>query len=886
MEFRLLLLCLGSALRVMFTVMCFSAFWIYIAGTLLAEGTLDYCIVPGERTPNEKIMCDNFGTLGRALRSLVEVMYGGRLWGDLVDAFAPVSVYAAFGFTVMMVFAAMFFMTFATSMVTNYTAKVNDVLLDSIIRQGCSQKDLAQEVMRAFHMIDLNMSASVSRDEFAHACASTSAGRFLASLHLDTNSPDLLFDLLDSDHSGNIEIDEFVAGCINLQGTARAIDVARLHLRMDEFRQHTLDREADDDSWDSEQEVPAPSRSDRKGTRARTTNRAPTSAQPHRGRRRHSVEEEGSDGPRVGMQRLGAGTIRRSIADSRNRGLLGRKARGPRIKRVEMRAMKLEELSHLRTLIRDNCRGWLDTMTGKMLTPSKVNLYHLNYYLILPETLPEGVVLQGLHCEEAVAVGQPVAQLDSTGRYAVPLAEGVVRSVSETGDIQVQVIKGCFSPRARVGDDSHVEIEWSRCGVPEEVLTAGNISYKELISSTPTRPHWFCSHWWGESLFSFVSCCEEHSKLRQLDEARATYWICAYANSQHDLSEAITTDPSQTSFAKAMKLAEGVLLILDSNATPFTRIWCDYELYLTSKHLSKQSMSFDIVTVPSGSLDPVLLSDLPLPGEPEIRKIQREQLFPITLLLKGISMFLQDGDASVQADKGAILKCIAMEADGDVAVGLKRANGAIHGYLARKAWLQAIKKGIVDNFDEEHPGTIGLPAVLASDESLFKLDMSFAFCEELTEADVQHIVAGFPPNIKHLKLSFEGCDMFCNRAIKTLASALPSDLLVLELDFGGCQRLNDDGVKFLAEQFPSSVQDLYLVFAACPDLNYASIVALGECLPNGIKNFQANFQATKMNLKFGTPRSIRRCARSHGSNKNLKKAILSHAISNVRDIVS
>jgi len=31
-------------------------------------------------------------------------------------------------------------------------------------------------------------------------------------------------------------------------------------------------------------------------------------------------------------------------------------------------------------------------------------------------------------------------------------------------------------------------------------------------------------------------------------------WICAFANNQHDLENAITTDPSESGFAKAMEV--------------------------------------------------------------------------------------------------------------------------------------------------------------------------------------------------------------------------------------------------------------------------------------------------------------------------------------------
>ena len=46
------------------------------------------------------------------------------------------------------------------------------------------------------------------------------------------------------------------------------------------------------------------------------------------------------------------------------------------------------------------------------------------------------------------------------------------------------------------------------------------------------------------------------------------------ANNQWELSEDIDPDPLKTSFFLAMQQCEGVLLVLDKEATPFKRSWC------------------------------------------------------------------------------------------------------------------------------------------------------------------------------------------------------------------------------------------------------------------------------------------------------------------------
>ena len=80
----------------------------------------------------------------------------------------------------------------------------------------------------------------------------------------------------------------------------------------------------------------------------------------------------------------------------------------------------------------------------------------------------------------------------------------------------------------------------------------------------------FVSHAWLEPVCKFVACLKHHASLRELSEQTA-YWVCAYANNQHQLQAEICHNPRKTSFYRAIKSCAGVLLVLDQNATPFTR---------------------------------------------------------------------------------------------------------------------------------------------------------------------------------------------------------------------------------------------------------------------------------------------------------------------------
>ena len=87
-----------------------------------------------------------------------------------------------------------------------------------------------------------------------------------------------------------------------------------------------------------------------------------------------------------------------------------------------------------------------------------------------------------------------------------------------------------------------------------------------------------------------------------MKQAFAPYWVCAYANNQWVLEDAISDNPRKTSFYKAMQLCHGVLLVLDSNATPFSRIWCCFEESIAVEHLVDDIIELYCISV----LSPVI----------------------------------------------------------------------------------------------------------------------------------------------------------------------------------------------------------------------------------------------------------------------------------------
>eukprot|EP00966_Prymnesium_polylepis_P130136 3009683-Prymnesium_polylepis.1 len=92
---------------------------------------------------------------------------------------------------------------------------------------------------------------------------------------------------------------------------------------------------------------------------------------------------------------------------------------------------------------------------------------------------------------------------------------------------------------------------------------------------------------------------------RQLS-ASTTYWICAFANNQHDPSELAEPDLMQTPFVRAIMAdgCMGTVMLMDEATTPFARSWCILEAYVsvTDGAMKPTPHLFDIATIiPAGA---------------------------------------------------------------------------------------------------------------------------------------------------------------------------------------------------------------------------------------------------------------------------------------------
>lgn len=336
---------------------------------------------------------------------------------------------------------------------------------------------------------------------------------------------------------------------------------------------------------------------------------------------------------------------------------------------------------------------------------------------------------------------------------------------------------------------------------------AENCAFVELMTGEKQEPDWFCSHWWGESVRDFCECLVEHESIRAGD-GTFTYWVCAYANRQWSLGQELTMDPRQTSFFKAMQLSIGVLLILDSAATPFSRIWCAFEeaIALTQSEGREKMLLLDIATTKNGYT--FLLTDGLTQAEATSEtgadeKAERESEFPLEVLTHGIQVKLEHAQASMEEDRMHILNCIAARPLDSTPLDSCEAydliNVQLRSRFALSSWQRAIEKKMVEK--------LKLPEAVRSNGMLTKLsfDLSGLRNYKLLDSDLASIGDAFPKNLLTLSMNLFSCSSLTDKALQHLVQRLPGDLKEFHLDCMLCTKLSPESVEIVARCLPSSI---------------------------------------------------------------------------------
>jgi len=341
----------------------------------------------------------------------------------------------------------------------------------------------------------------------------------------------------------------------------------------------------------------------------------------------------------------------------------------------------------------------------------------------------------------------------------------------------------------------------------------------------------------------FLLCLELHCAQRALGDD-ASYWVCAYANRQHDLGKELAADPTASSFFRAMQLSRGVLLVVDSPAdqkepaTVFRRIWVQFEEAMSFRLADEGDFFLDIATAPGGKAqllaDGATACDSSRKVLSTSRKTLREKAFPIESMAAAMRVSIREAKATNEDDRRHILNCIAglplERPTPEQHEAFKRIDCRLHSLFAQAAWPQAAAKGLVT--------AMGLPEALASDVHRKRLSLDFHRSEVISDtAELARGLTGLR-SLTHLSLFMGSCRKLVSIDDMSLALRELQALQSLDLHLGCCNQLQRVDELGLSLGKLSSLREVNLHFEGCSGLTDFSALRKGLSSLRGLRCLQ------------------------------------------------
>lgn len=286
-----------------------------------------------------------------------------------------------------------------------------------------------------------------------------------------------------------------------------------------------------------------------------------------------------------------------------------------------------------------------------------------------------------------------------------------------------------------------------------------------------------------------------------------------------------------------MGLASGILLVLDEKslsggpATPFSRIWCDFEISMTVQHFGSEFL-LDIATCKNGNGE--LLTQGLTPEEQEQdenvgAKIQREVSFPIEVIRAGLNVRIQDGKASREEDRVHILNSIVGMTQAELNAPpcaespyYEAINVKLRTKFALACWVQAVDRNMVE--------ALGLPAIIAASDMR---DMLFSYdvcSKDVDDGDLITLSSALPDGLQTLTLNVSGRKSITSVGFVAIGSKIPKHLQVLNLSMANCVGVKADGIQALMKGVAGRPVELDIDVSGCD----CSIAALATCLPSSV----------------------------------------------------
>lgn len=218
---------IGGMKSLMWTIIIISTSC-FVFGVFFTEGAISYMVENDlQKADTTSDLRYYYGDLYDTIASLYQAITGGDSWGNTVKPLylLPWEYTAVF----------YLFITFALWSLLNV---VTAIFVDSTLTRSAGDREFVVQAQiegknefidqmdQIFDELDANDSGAITVEELEQHMSDPKAVAYFASLSLDVKQVKRLFHLIDIDQSGTIDRNEFIFGCLHLKGEAKNLDIA------------------------------------------------------------------------------------------------------------------------------------------------------------------------------------------------------------------------------------------------------------------------------------------------------------------------------------------------------------------------------------------------------------------------------------------------------------------------------------------------------------------------------------------------------------------------------------------------------------------------------------------------------------------------------------
>eukprot|EP00812_Abedinium_dasypus_P009350 NODE_3045_length_838_cov_314.426564.p1 GENE.NODE_3045_length_838_cov_314.426564~~NODE_3045_length_838_cov_314.426564.p1 ORF type:complete len:240 (-),score=100.92 NODE_3045_length_838_cov_314.426564:101-820(-) len=171
-----------------------------------------------------------YGTVYKVIWTLFEGISGGNDWSDLAQPVKDIHEFYNIVWGLYVLFVTLGVLNVVTGFFVDGSIQSSRDAREDLIQSALMRKAVATDMLREmFYHIDADASGDVTLSELEESCKRPEIQQMFLALELDLHDTLAMFNIIDFNSKGAVNIDDFIEGCLRLTGgTNNSADIATI----------------------------------------------------------------------------------------------------------------------------------------------------------------------------------------------------------------------------------------------------------------------------------------------------------------------------------------------------------------------------------------------------------------------------------------------------------------------------------------------------------------------------------------------------------------------------------------------------------------------------------------------------------------------------------